>query len=189
VLPAAPTPKMIQGAIFPVDRNYFPLARLVITPPPACTGQTALQSAGIGLAIAAAMTETKYAKVFAQFLNEYWGAFHEVLEAQSVNPHRLAPSLFDTLMTAHRRFAAVDGFAGGALERLGGLWDVVAARRTTTAHAPLSAREIQFARAQFEAIHDLLMARGKVFPRAAAEALTHAAHAHPRAALRADSAR
>src|SRR5262245_37428544 len=135
------------------------------------------------------MTETTYAKVFAQFLNEYWGAFHEVLEAQSVNPRWLAPPLFDAVTAAHNRFAAMDGFAGSPVERLGELWAIVGARRGTRAHAPLSAREIQFARAQFEVIHDLLMARGRLFPRAAAEALAHAVHAHPRATLRADSAR
>jgi hypothetical protein len=135
------------------------------------------------------MTETTYAKVFTQFLNEYWGAFHEVLEAQSVNPHWLAPPLFDELIAAHRQFASLEGFVRRPVERLSTLWDTVAARRRDDVDAPLTAREIRYARAQFETIHDLLMARGKVFPRAAADALAHAVHAHPRAALRADAAR
>lgn len=135
------------------------------------------------------MTETKYARTFTQFLNDYWGAFHEVLEAQSVNPHYLAPSLFDALTAAHRRFAGVDGFGEPAIDALGVLWDVVGERRSRSPHAPLRPREIQRARAQFEAIHDALMARGKLFPLAAADALGHARHAHPRAPLRADAAR
>jgi len=135
------------------------------------------------------MTEAKYVKTFTQFLNDYWGAFHEVLEAQSVNPHHLAPSLFDALTAAHRRFAGLDGFGRSAINALGRLWDVVGERRRTNPHAPLLPREIQSARAQFEAIHDALMARGKLFPLAAADALEHAQHAHPRAPLRADPAR
>ena len=135
------------------------------------------------------MTETRYANVFTQFLNEYWGAFHEVLEAQSVNPHHLAPPLFDALAAAHRRFAGRGGFCRPAVDVLGALWNVVAERRRTNPDAPLSAREIQYARAQFEAIHDALMARGKLFPMAAADALGQARHANPRAPLRADAAR
>jgi hypothetical protein len=135
------------------------------------------------------MTETKYAKVFAQFLNEYWGAFHEVLEAQSVNPHWLAVPLFDALIAAHRRFAAIDAIAAPAIARLGTLWDAVAARRGERPDSPLSVGEIQYARREFEAIYDLLMKRGKVYPLAAATALSHAVHAHPRAMLRADAAR
>jgi hypothetical protein len=135
------------------------------------------------------MTETRYARVFTQFLNDYWGAFHEVLEAQSVNPHWLAPSLFDALSAAHRRFSDVNGFAEPAIERLGCVWDAVAEHRKATPHTPLSAHEIQYARAQFETIYDAMMARGKVFPRAAADVLAHAVHAHPRVALRPDAAR
>jgi hypothetical protein len=135
------------------------------------------------------MTETKFTDVFTQFLNEYWGAFHEVLEAQSINPHHLAPSLFDRVTGAHRRFARVDSFVRPALDVLDVLWKAVGERRRTTPHAPLSAREIRYARAQFETIHDAMMARGKLFPRAAADVLAHALHAHPRAPLRADAAR
>ena len=135
------------------------------------------------------MTETRYANVFTEFLNEYWGAFHEVLEAQSVNPHHLAPALFDALTAAHGRFARGDTLGRPAIDILGALWDVVAVRRRTSPHSPLSAREILYARAQFEAIYDALMARGRLFPRAAADALVHARRAHPRAPLRADAAR
>ena len=52
------------------------------------------------------MNERRYRSLFEQFLNDYWGAFHEVLEAQSVNPQKLAASLFDALVDAHARFAA-----------------------------------------------------------------------------------
>jgi hypothetical protein len=135
------------------------------------------------------MIETRYRQVFEQFLNDYWGAFHELLEAQSVNPHRLAPSLFDQVVAAHGRFAASTTFAAPAIARLGRLWEVVATRRAGTKDAALSAREIAFARAQFEEIYDTLAARGTLFPKVAAGVLAQAPHAHPRAPLRADAAR
>jgi hypothetical protein len=135
------------------------------------------------------MTETKYRQVFEQFLNDYWGAFHEVLEEQSVNPQWLAASLFDGVVAAHARFAARKAFASPAVARLSHLWEVVAARREETKDAPLSAREIAFAREQFEQIYDALAARGTLFSRAAASVMAQAPHGHPRAALRADAAR
>ena len=135
------------------------------------------------------MTETSYRRLFAEFLNDYWGAFHEVLEAQSVNPHHLAPTLFNALAAAHERFTANAGTASLALTQLGQLWTAVAERRQETADAPLSGQEIRHARLQFEAIYDNFAARGALYPRAAATALTSAVHAHPRAPLRADSAR
>jgi hypothetical protein len=135
------------------------------------------------------MTETRYRRLFAEFLNDYWGAFHEVLEAQSVNPHHLAPPLFDALTAAHERFTANAGTASLALAQLGQVWTAVAERRLATADAPLTGREIRHARLQFEAIYDHFAARGALYPRAAAVALASAAHAHPRAPLRADAAR
>ena len=135
------------------------------------------------------MTETRYQQLFAEFLNDYWGAFHEVLEAQSVNPHRLAPPLFDALTAAHDRVARRAGATSAALDQLGQLWTVVTQRRKETADAPLSAREIRHARTRFEVIYDAFAAQGALYPRAAAAALMTATHAHPRAPLRADAAR
>ena len=120
------------------------------------------------------MNERTFRRVFAQFLNDYWGAFHEALEAQSVNPKMLAGSLFDDMIAAHRRFVGLgDGF-GSPVDRLDGLWRHVTERRDTTRDAPLSAREVAHARAQFEAIHDGLAARGTLFPLAARKVHTAA---------------
>jgi hypothetical protein len=55
-------------------------------------------------------------------LAERWGGFHEVLEAQSVNPRILADPLFNGLVDAHERFAALRDGADPAVERLGRLW-------------------------------------------------------------------
>ena len=135
------------------------------------------------------MTETTYRQVFTQFLNEYWGAFHEALEAQSVNPNRLAPSLFGAVVAAHRRFATRKGFVEPGVDGLATLWRTVGERRASSPDAPLTAREIAFARTQFEMVYDALMARGQVFGRAAGDALSGATHGHPRGVLRADAAR
>jgi hypothetical protein len=135
------------------------------------------------------MTESTYRQVFTQFLNDYWGAFHEVLEAQSVNPHRLAPPLFDAVVAAHARFASVKGFVEPGVERLAVLWQTVQARRASSPDAPLTAREIAYAREQFEKVYDALMARGKVFVQVAGATLASAMHGHPRGVLRADTAR
>ena len=105
------------------------------------------------------MTETRYRRLFAEFLNDYWGAFHEVLEAQSVNPHHLAPPLFDALAAAHERFTTNAGTASLALTELDHLWTVVGTRRLEIADAPLTGREIRHACAQFEAIYDNFAAR------------------------------
>jgi hypothetical protein len=135
------------------------------------------------------MTETTYRQVFTQFLNDYWGAFHEVLEAQSVNPHRLASPLFDAVVAAHARFATRKGFVEPGVDRLRTVWQNVAERRASNPDAPLTAREVAYARDHFEMVYDALMARGKVFPRVAGDTLAHAMHGHPRGVLRADAAR
>ena len=135
------------------------------------------------------MDKTAYQTLLAQFLNDYWGAFHEALEAQSVNPRMLADSLFDALVAAHNRFAAARDGVDPALERLGRLWRHVAERRTVTVEAPLSAHEVEHARTQFEAIYDTLMASGKAYPRAGEDVVSHAVHGTPRTPLRADAAR
>ena len=134
------------------------------------------------------MNERTYRRVFRQFLNDYWGAFHEVLEAQSVNPRMLAGSLFDAVIAAHRRFvAAGDGF-GSPVDRLDRLWRRVAERRAATPDAPLTAREVTHARAQFEAIYDGLEARGALYPLASKTVHDGAVHGTPRTRLRPDSA-
>jgi hypothetical protein len=185
-------PRVCRGPeweVFPDCRSGF--APLLDWRPRAAGPSTS----GIGLAIVLGKpTEARYdrdeirERVHAVFERVLGGRFTR-RSRHSVNPHWLAPSLFDALSAAHRRFVSVNGFAGSAIERLGGLWDAVAERRRATPHAPLSAREIQYARAQFETIYDAMMARGEVFPRAAATVLTRALHAHPRATLRPDAAR
>ena len=133
------------------------------------------------------MNQRAYRRVFQQFLNEYWGAFHEVLEAQSVNPKMLGGSLFDRLVDAHRRFAAVATGVGPDLDRLGRLWNLVAAKRQETRDAPFSAREIECARALFESIYDALVARGELYSLASAEVHARALHGTPRTRLRPDA--
>ena len=71
------------------------------------------------------MNERRYRSLFEQFLNDYWGAFHEVLEAQSVNPQKLAASLFDALVGAHARFAAIADSLGPDVDRLERLWATI----------------------------------------------------------------
>jgi hypothetical protein len=129
-----------------------------------------------------------YRRVFAQFLNDYWGAFHEVLEAQSVNPKMLAGSLFDDMIGAHRRFVALGDAFGPPVDRLDGLWRHVTERRDATRDAPLSSREVAHARAQFEEIYDGLAARGTLYPLAARKVHAAAVHGTPRTPLRPDSA-
>jgi hypothetical protein len=135
------------------------------------------------------MDEKTYRTLLALFLNEYWGAFHEVLEAQSVNPRMLADPLFDALVAAHQRFAAARDGVDPAVERLGRLWKHIADRRTVTVEAPLSAREVEHARTQFETIFDTLLAQGKPYPMAGTDVVSHAVHGTPRTLLRADAAR
>jgi hypothetical protein len=135
------------------------------------------------------MDEQTYRTLLAQFLNDYWCAFHEALEAQSVNPRMLAEPLFDALMTAHQRFAVARDGVDPAVERLGRLWKHVADRRTVTVEAPLSAHEVEHARAQFETIFDTLVAYGKPYPKARTDVISHAAHGTPRTLLRVDAAR
>ena len=136
------------------------------------------------------MNEQTYRQLFTQFLNDYWGAFHEVLEAQSVNPRMLADPLFDELIAEHRRFAALsDGVVDPAVDRLGRLWQHVSERREVTFEAPLSAKEVAHARTQFEEMFDTLVAAGKAYPHVSTEVLSRAPHGDPRAPLRADAAR
>jgi hypothetical protein len=135
------------------------------------------------------MDEKTDRTLLAQFLNEYWGAFHEVLEAQSVNPRMLADPVFDALVAAHHRFAAARDGMDPAVGRLGRLWKHIADRRTVTFEAPLSAREVEHARTQFETIFDTLLVQGKPYPKAGTDVVSHAVHGTPRTLLRADAAR
>jgi hypothetical protein len=134
------------------------------------------------------MDERKYRRLFTQFLNDYWGAFHEVLEAQSVNPRMLAGSLFDALVDAHDRFAILADGSIPHLVALGKLWEHIAERRREQPDAPLIGREVDYGRAQFEMIFDALSARGRLYPLASNAALAAAAHGTPRMRLRADAA-
>ena len=142
-----------------------------------------------GVLVYAGMDEETYRTLLAQFLNEYWGAFHEALEAQSVNPRMLADPLFNALTAAHERFAAARDGVDPAVERLGRLWRHVAERRTVTVEAPLSAHEVEHARTQFETIFDTLVTHGKPYPKTRADVVSLAAHGTPRTPLRADAAR
>lgn len=135
------------------------------------------------------MDETTYRKMFTQFLNEYWGAFHEALEEQSVNPRMLADPLFDALVDAHQRFAAIRDGVDPAIERLGRLWGHVAERRKVTFEAPLSAHEVEHARKQFEMIYDTLTVSGRAYPDVGRDVIARAVHGTPRTLLRADAAR
>jgi hypothetical protein len=101
----------------------------------------------------------------------------------------LAGPLFDALVAAHHRFAAARGGVDPAVERLGRLWTHITDRRTVTFDAPLSAREVEHARTQFETILDTLLAQGKAFPKASRDVTSHAVHGTPRSPLKADAAR
>lgn len=136
------------------------------------------------------MNEKTFKKVFGQFLDSYWGAFHEVLEAQSVTPRRLAGSLFNALQGEHRRFEGVYvGHAKSAIEGLGNIWHGVEARRYLYPDPPLTHGEATEAQRLFEEIHDSLLLQGSKFPLARKEILGHAPHGTPKDALRADAAR
>ena len=135
------------------------------------------------------MDQNTYRKMFTEFLNNYWGAFHEALEAQSVNPRMLADPLFNALVDAHGRFAAVRDGVDPAVERLGRLLRHVGERRKVTFEAPLSAQEVAQAGKEFKTIYDTLVAYGKEYPESAREVVSHAVHGTPRTPLRADAAR
>jgi hypothetical protein len=93
------------------------------------------------------MTETTFKKVFTQFLNSYWGAFHEALEAQSVTPRRLATSLFEALQAQHRAFESVYvGPAKSALDGLAHIWHELGARRYMWPDPALTQEEVARAR-------------------------------------------
>ena len=135
------------------------------------------------------MDETTYRTLFTCFLNDYWGAFHEALEAQTVNPRMLADPLFSALLDAHQRFAALRHGVDPAVERLGRLWRHVTERRSVTFEAPFSSHEVEHALTQFETIYDTLIAQGTAYAKAGTDVVSHAVHGTPRTPLRADAAR
>jgi hypothetical protein len=107
------------------------------------------------------MTESAFKKVFTQFLNDYWGAFHEALEAQSVTPRRLAGSLFQTLQSEHRRFEAMyDGSAKDSLADLGRIWHEIEARRFQWPDPAITEDDIAKALRSFKEIYDSLVRQG-----------------------------
>lgn len=136
------------------------------------------------------MTEGAFKKVFAQFLNNYWGAFHEVLEAQSVTPRRLAGSLFEALQAEHRAFEGVYvGPAKSAVDGLGQIWHDVQARRYQWPDPPLTHDEVTKALHLFDEIYSSLVHQGQRHPAARKDILEHAPHGTPKEPLRADAAR
>ena len=136
------------------------------------------------------MTQTTFRKVFSQFLVNYWGAFHEVLEAQSVTPDRLAGSLFNALQAEHRAFDALYvGSEKSALVGLGHIWSDVEARRYRRPDPALTHDEIVKALQLFREIYDSLFHQGEKYLAARTSILEGAPHGTPRERLRADAAR
>lgn len=136
------------------------------------------------------MTETTFKKIFTQFLDNYWGAFHEALEAQSVTPRRLAGSLFKALQAEHRTFEGIYvGRAKSALDGLGHIWHEVEARRYLWPDPALTHDDITKAQQLFEEIYDSLVHEDQKFSAARKEILKHAPHGTPKEPLRADAAR
>jgi hypothetical protein len=136
------------------------------------------------------MTETTFRNIFTAFLDDYWGAFHEALEAQSVTPRRLAGSLFTALQEQHRAFQAIYvGSAKTALDGLGRIWHDLHVRRYQFADPALTRAEVTSALALFGELYDSLLAQGEKFPAALKDVLSRAPHGTPREPLRADAAR
>lgn len=136
------------------------------------------------------MTEQVFKNVFSRFLNNYWGAFHEVLEAQSVTPRRLAGSLFEALQAEHHAFEAIYvGPAKNALEGLGHIWRDIHARRYQWPDPALTHDEVKKALQLFEEIYSSLVHQGEKYAAARKDILKHAPHGTPKEPLRADAAR
>lgn len=136
------------------------------------------------------MDEMTFRNVLSQFLDRYWGAFHEALEAQSVTPRRLAGSLFNALQTEHRAFEGMYvGPAKSALDELGAIWHDVETRRYEYPDPALTQDHVAKAHRLFEEIYDSLLLEGQEFPLARKEIVKQAPHGTPREPLRADAAR
>lgn len=130
-----------------------------------------------------------YEELFSQFLNGYWGAFHELLETESVKRDRLAYSLFRDVVEQHARFAAVcPPEAAAPLDVLGRLWHEVADHRVNVPDAPLTGEQVDRARRGFSALYDALLAVGQYYPAVRTRVIEGAVHATPRTPLRVDAA-
>jgi hypothetical protein len=123
-------------------------------------------------------------------LDNYWGAYHEALEAQSVTPRRLAGSLFKGLQAEHRAFEGMYvGPAKSSLDGLGHIWHEAEARRYEWPDPALTHEQVAKAQHLFEDIYDSLVHQGQKFSAARKEILKHAPHGTPNEPLRADAAR
>jgi hypothetical protein len=135
------------------------------------------------------MDERQFEAVFAQFLNGYWGAFHELIEAESVKPERLANSLLQAVVDQHAAFAAsCPAFARQSVDALDRFWQQVLDHRVRVPDAPLTAEQLRLAHRELAAIYDVLMGLGRRFPEARGRVLARAVHGTPAAPLRADAA-
>jgi hypothetical protein len=135
------------------------------------------------------MIEQTYRTLLGEFLHVYWPAFHEAVEAQSVTPSRLAGSLFDGLVAAHKTFeTAYDGRGRVALGELGAIWTGLRARRVVQPDPAFHADEIGRAHAQFRELYRALLAEGADYPEVTKRALQEARHGTPLEPLRATPA-
>ncbi len=135
------------------------------------------------------MGNFEFRSLLGQFLNDYWGAFHEAVESQSVSPQRLAGSLFQDIQKAHDAFASrYRGEATTSLDALGWLWDAVDMRRTYRPDTPLKKEEIGKARRQFLKIYHDLLRQGDAYPDTVDEIVGHAPHLTPAAPWHVDAA-
>lgn len=135
------------------------------------------------------MKEQQFESVFRQFLDSYWGVFHELLEAESVRPDRLASSLFLHVVDQHARFAAVcPDEVRTHVDVLGDLWRQVLEHRRVVPDAALAPEQVQQAMGEFRTIYDVLYALGRRHRAARNRLIAEAAHATPRAPLRVDVA-
>jgi len=135
------------------------------------------------------MDERRFQQTFTQFLNDYWGAFHELLEAESVTPARLADSLFQRVLDEHTKFVSVcPEPAKAATETLGALWRQVADHRQIVPDDPLSADQVRRALEAFRAAYDQLHELGRRYPAVRTRVLKHALHSTPKKPLRPDAA-
>ena len=136
------------------------------------------------------MTETTFKRLLSQFLNDYWGAFHEVLEAQSVTPMRVAGSLYNALLAQHKAFEGVYAGPGKiALDGLGHIWHDLEIRRLEWPDPALTHDEVTKAVKLFQEIYDALLRQGHDFRAAREEILKQAPHGTPEEPLRVDAAR
>jgi len=135
------------------------------------------------------MDDQTYRQLLEEFLNRYWGAFHEALEAQSVTPTRLAGSLFEDLCAAHETFTALyRGRHKGVLTSLDRVWSNLRARRAIQPDPPFHADEVARAHEGFRRLYEELAAEGSRHPAVMEQVLRTARHGTPLSPLRADAA-